>query len=94
MTWSRDSRGRWPGPPGTVAPSQYHYSTGCCSGPSIVDPAYVAQKYKDAKDSEEQTGNGPRKSVAKITAPTRRTRPALPAPPEPPQEGSPLLQLM
>jgi hypothetical protein len=30
----------------------------------------------------------PRKSVAKITAPTR---PALPAPPEPPQDGSPLL---
>ena len=30
----------------------------------------------------------PRRSAAKITAPTR---PALPAPPEPPQDGLPLL---
>ena len=30
----------------------------------------------------------PRKSAARITAPTR---PALPAPPSPPQEGSPLM---
>ena len=33
----------------------------------------------------------PRKSAAKITAPTR---PALLAPPEPPQDGSPLLLMM